>query len=142
MRKELAAIDPLARATAPYGGGIYAPEHTGRTYDELLHRAEVLLGRGESVVLDASWSHATAREHADKIAERTHSDLVALRCDAPASVTEHRIKSRTGSMSDADPAIATAMAADMAPWPEATTIHTTGRQANALADAMCALRAG
>jgi uncharacterized protein len=136
VRKELAGIDPLAHAAAPYRGGIYATEHTARTYDELLRRAEQLLGRGESVVLDASWTQPAARKQAQTVAKRTHSQLVPLRCDAPAELAERRIRSRTGSMSDADAAIAAAMAADTTPWPDATTIDTTGEPAAALAQAM------
>lgn len=142
VRKELAGLDPARHAAAPYRAGIYTREHTARTYSELLWRAEESLGRGESVVLDASWSAAGERASAREVALRTHSALVALRCAAPAEVTDARLRTRTGSLSDADPVIAHAMAADMAPWPEATVVDTSGAPEAALAAAIRALQDG
>jgi hypothetical protein len=152
LRKELAGLDPVRHAAAPYRSGIYTPEHTERTYAELLRRAGELLSRGESVVLDASWSAASERDLARKVAERTYSTLVPLRCTAPVDVADTRLRTRTGSLagygpakrraergnptlSDADPAIAHAMAADAAPWPEATDIDTSGTPEAALTEA-------
>jgi len=40
VRKELAGLDPVTPAAAGFGQGLYAPEMTGRTYRELLDRAE------------------------------------------------------------------------------------------------------
>ena len=68
VRKELAGIDPESRATADYRAGIYSPDHTDELYAELLHRAEELLGRGESVVLDASWTSSVHRGRATEVA--------------------------------------------------------------------------
>lgn len=136
VRKELVGLDPVRHEVAPYRAGIYTPEHTERTYAELLRRAEELLGRGESVVLDASWSAAEGRDRAQEVAFRTHSALVPLRCDAPALVTDARLRTRTGSLSDADPTIAHAMAEDMTPWPEATVVDTSGDPTTALAEGL------
>ena len=142
VRKELAGLDPTLHAPAPYRSGIYSPEHTERTYTELLSRAGELLARGESVVLDASWSAAAERDLAGKLAARTCSTLVPLRCTAPAAVTDGRLRTRTGSLSDADPAIAHAMAADEEPWPEASDVDTAGTPEAALAEASRIARTG
>lgn len=136
LRKELAGLDPAEHAAAPYRAGIYSPEHTSRVYDELLRRAEELLARGESVVLDASWSAEHERGLAVRVAERTHSTLVPLRCAVPADVAEARLLARTGSLSDATPAVARAMAAEAAPWPAAHTIDTSGDPAASLVAAL------
>lgn len=140
LRKELADLDPVRHAPAAYRSGIYTPEHTERTYAELLRRAEELLSRGESVVLDASWSAAEARDLASKVAERSHSTLSLLHCTVPATIAEARLRARTGSLSDADPAIAHAMAVDAAPWPEAEDVDTSGSPAAALAQALRIVR--
>lgn len=126
LRKELAGRTPGDSAAASYLDGIYTPAHTERVYRELLNRAANLLAVGESVVLDASWTSAVHRAAARAVAGRTRSHLVELRCDAPAELTSARLRTRTGSISDADPAIAVAMAARMDPWPEATAVPTTG----------------
>src|SRR5690606_19188507 len=64
LRKELSGIAPETPAAAPYGEGIYGAEWTERTYRELLARAERLLGHGESVVIDASWTRDAHRRAA------------------------------------------------------------------------------
>ncbi|MFI7680433.1 AAA family ATPase [Actinophytocola sp. NPDC049390] len=140
VRKELAGIDPAWHAPAPYRSGIYSPEHTERTYAELLRRAGELLARGEQVVLDASWSAAAARDLARELAERTRSTFVPLRCIAPVTVTDDRLRTRTGSMSDADPEIAHAMAADEELWPEARDLNTSGSPDAAVTEAMRIVR--
>ena len=106
VRKEMAGVSPDESAAASYQEGIYSPDHTDKTYEELLRRAETLLIRGESVVLDASWLSTRHRLWAGQVAARTHSRMVGLRCGVPPGVAEARLRARTGSISDADPAIA------------------------------------
>jgi aminoglycoside phosphotransferase family enzyme/predicted kinase len=141
IRKELAGLAPTTPADAPFGEGIYTPAGTERTYDTLLDRATVALGLGESVVLDASWTHEPWRAAARAIAERTRSELVELRCSAPTAVAAkrmHRRQAAHNDPSDATPAIAATMAASMPPWPTATTIDTSGAPDTSLS---CAVRA-
>jgi uncharacterized protein len=124
VRKELAGIDPEQDAAAPYQQGIYTPEWTERTYTEMLARAERLLGLGESVVLDASWTDPTWRSAAADVAVRTHSDLTAIRCAAPPEVAAARLHGRPG-ISDAGEEIAAAMRAETSEWPGAIAVDTT-----------------
>jgi uncharacterized protein len=129
IRKELAGIDPETPAPAELGGGIYDAEHTARTYAEMLRRARLLLGLGESVVLDASWGSADARAAAHAVADATSSDVREICCSAPQGVALHRIASRRHSqhvVSDADEAVAVALSQERAPWAGASTLDTTG----------------
>jgi uncharacterized protein len=64
IRKELARVRADHLAPAPFDVGIYDRSTTAATYRETLWRGEVALGRGESVVLDASWSAAGWRRAA------------------------------------------------------------------------------
>ncbi|MBV2364154.1 bifunctional aminoglycoside phosphotransferase/ATP-binding protein [Streptomonospora nanhaiensis] len=127
LRKETAGIAPTASAAAAYRSGLYAPEATDRVYADLLGRARRLLGLGESVVLDASWSSAAHRAAARALAAETAADLVELRCTADDDVVTSRIaeRARTGSESDADVAVARAMAAAFDPWPQAHRVDTS-----------------
>jgi uncharacterized protein len=125
VRKELAGIDPAARAGAAFGEGIYSPERTDELYAELQRRAEQLLARGESVLLDASWTSARHRAGAVEVARRTSSELLQLQCRVGAETAGRRIKCRVGSASDAGLPVATAMATVADPWPEATPIDTS-----------------
>ncbi|MGW3354364.1 bifunctional aminoglycoside phosphotransferase/ATP-binding protein [Streptomyces bungoensis] len=140
MRKELAGLPPEQSAAAGYGEGLYTPEWTARTYTALLDRAAALLSLGESVVLDATWSHARAREAALRVADRTSADLVALHCHVPREVSEARLGTRGPGISDAGPAVADAMAAAEPPWPEAVAVDTSGPLRSAVDRALAAVR--
>ncbi|GAA3507626.1 hypothetical protein FHR32_007402 [Streptosporangium album] len=139
IRKELFGISPEQHASAPFGEGIYDREHTERAYAEMLLRAEMLLHLGEPVILDASWIDAGHRTAAERVARRTSSDLAALRCTALPQVAAERLARRTGAISDADQAIATAMAAMAAPWPDAIEIDTSPTTEQAVERALTAI---
>ncbi|MFD7611626.1 AAA family ATPase [Streptomyces sp. NPDC059828] len=140
VRKELAGIPADESAAAGYGEGLYAPEWTAKTYAALLDRASALLSTGESVVLDATWSDARQREAALRMAERVSADLVALHCRVPGDVAAARLDTRAPGASDADLAVATAMAANEPPWAEAVTIDTSGSLDSAVVQALSAVR--
>ncbi|MFI5797866.1 AAA family ATPase [Streptomyces sp. NPDC051677] len=140
LRKELAGIPPERSAAAAYGEGLYTAEWTARTYAALLDRAAALLASGESVVLDATWSSTEQRVAARRVAERTSADLVALHCQAPGEVSAARLSTRAPGPSDADLAVATAMAAEEPPWPEAVAVDTSGPLESAVSRALAAVR--
>ncbi|MFI6494443.1 AAA family ATPase [Streptomyces sp. NPDC050564] len=140
LRKELAGIPAEESAAAGYGEGLYTPEWTAKTYAALLERASALLSAGESVVLDATWSHAGQREAAQRTAERTSADLVALHCQVPDDVSAARLNTRGPGASDAHVDVATAMAAAEPPWAEAVTVDTSGPLEAAVVQALAAVR--
>ncbi len=143
VRKELAGLDVETDAAAGYQQDLYSREHTDQTYAALADRAEMVLAHGESVVLDASWTHAQHRDVATRAAARTSSELVALQCSAPDEVAAERMRGRTGAAaSDADDDIAAAMAADADPWPQAATISTAGSSEDAVRQALSWLDPG
>ncbi|MEO3784356.1 AAA family ATPase [Actinocorallia sp. B10E7] len=129
-RKELSGLAAEQSARAPFGQGIYDARTTKETYARLLDRAGKLLGMGESVILDASWTDAVFRDEAAALAGRTHTDLVALECRVPAEVAAARLRARRGGPSDADVRVAEAMAAEAVPWSGATAVDT-GRPVDA-----------
>ncbi|MFF4486527.1 AAA family ATPase [Streptomyces sp. NPDC001544] len=140
LRKELAGIPAEQSAAAGYGEGLYTPEWTDRTYAALLERAAALLSCGESVVLDATWSDASRRAAALRVAERTGADLLALHCHVPGDVSAARLDTRGPGVSDAGPGIAAAMAATEPPWPEAVPVDTSGPLESAVTRALAAVR--
>ncbi|SFI77546.1 hypothetical protein SAMN05421835_101745 [Amycolatopsis sacchari] len=139
VRKELAGLPAEQSAAAEYERGIYSPEHTKRTYDELVRRAERLLAMGETVVLDASWNSAEHRAVAAALGTRTHSRLKPLRCWAPEATTSTRLASRKGGISDATPRIARHMATHVHPWPDAHVVFTAGTERDSLTQALAYL---
>lgn len=140
LRKELAGLAPDTPAAAQYQQGIYDPGWTERTYDELLARAEALLQRGETVILDASWTHANHRDAANEVANRTHTTLVALQCEAATEIAVARLRQRAPTISDADERIAAAIAAHTDPWPQATAIRTDDTPDRSLQQAIALVR--
>ncbi|GAB2794634.1 bifunctional aminoglycoside phosphotransferase/ATP-binding protein [Amycolatopsis magusensis] len=136
VRKELSGLGAEETAAAPYGEGIYDQKHTARTYTELLRRAETLLSLGETVVLDASWTDATRRRSAARIAARTNSRLVPLQCWAPVTTAAARLATRESKLSDATPVVAERMAEQSDAWPDARTVLTAGKPADSVTQAL------
>ncbi|MGW5004548.1 bifunctional aminoglycoside phosphotransferase/ATP-binding protein [Streptomyces parvulus] len=140
LRKEMAGLSPQETAAAEYGEGVYTPEWTARTYAALLDRAGALLARGESVVLDATWTDSAQREAARRTADQADADLVALHCHVPGDMAAARLTTRTPGASDADLRVADAMAAREEPWSEAIDVDTSGSLGSAVAQALAAVR--
>lgn len=111
-------------------------------YTTLLERARRALELGEPIVLDASWSDAGWRQVAAEVARATSSDLVELRCTAPAAVAAERMGRRRaggGGPSDATPEVAAAMSASADPWPAAVPLDSSGGPEATLEAALAAL---
>ena len=145
IRKELAQLDPRRSAAAAFGEGIYTDEHTRGAYAELLRQARTLVGLGESVVLDASWSAAEHRDAARMLARETSTDLVEVRCVATPELVQQRLALRRAQrhlagnhLSDADAAVAAMMADRFAPWPESVLVDTA-EEPEALAARLAAI---
>jgi hypothetical protein len=142
VRKDLAGLGHTDRADAGYEQGIYSPAGTQRTYQELLRRARVLLERGESVVLDASWTSEAARAEAASTARETTSELHELRCVVPDDLAARRLAARAAvgrDPSDATPEVARRMRSAFPGWPSATAIDTAASPGEAVTAAMAAM---
>lgn len=95
VRKELAGRDPQSRQQASFNDGIYAPEFTRRTYDELIRRVEQALPEAMTrcVVLDASYQ---SRQERDRIRARLGGKcrLIFIHCVCPEEVIKQRLAYR------------------------------------------------
>ncbi|WP_377274533.1 AAA family ATPase [Peterkaempfera sp. SMS 1(5)a] len=136
------AAPPGHHAPAPFEQGLYPAEWTGRTYDTLLTRAAALLDMGESVVLDATWTAAEHRRAARLTAQRCTADLAEVHCEVPPELAAARLVTRDDTLSDADSAVADALAvrARSEPWSEATVVDTSGTLERAASRAVAAVR--
>lgn len=138
VRRDLFADQRTRDPDPGFGRGRYSEESTDRVYGELLARAGEALSRGESVVLDASWTDGGRRGRAAVTAAAHLADLVPIHCTAPPDVTERRLRERAvanpGHDSEATPDVAAAMARRADPWPDAARIDTS-RQLQAAAAA-------
>lgn len=142
LRKELVGAGGDGSTAADYRTGAYADEVTEATYAGLLDRARVLLARGESVILDASWVELGHRQAARALAAELGAEVTELRCTCPTDLAAARMRARAAAgdhESDADEDIAAAMAADADPWPEAVPIDTGGPGPDAVVTALAAV---
>jgi uncharacterized protein len=142
VRKELVGMPATESLPAGFGEGAYDAPTTAATYDELIHRAEVLVERGESTVLDASWSSDVRRAQVRELARVTSSELVELVCEVEPEVAAQRITRRRhqgADASDATPEIARAMAEHFDPWPGAQRIDTGRELETCVAEAMAGI---
>jgi predicted kinase len=98
VRKELAgAASVSGRGEAP-NQGIYTPEFSRRTYDELLQRAAAPLAAGQSVLLDASYQSRAERDRVRNWAAGLNVPVYFVQCICP----EEEVKRRLG-LRAADP---------------------------------------
>ena len=112
---------------AAYGEALYTTTMTEATYDTLFARARQLLARGESAILDASFSNERWRAAASALAGESAADLAELRCVLPTDVASTRLLNRAAAgddASDATPLVAAAMALEFDEWPNAMTVGT------------------
>ncbi|HSF33358.1 MAG TPA: AAA family ATPase [Candidatus Tectomicrobia bacterium] len=94
MRKELAGLQPMTPSPDAYGQGLYSAERTEATYARLLQRAECLLARGQSVLLDASFQRSHHRAQAMQIAARLGAEFYLLECWCPEEELRRRLEAR------------------------------------------------
>lgn len=142
LRKDLLGVAHDDHRIAQTDQGIYQPEITLRTYAELLREAGELLDRGESVVLDASWTVAEHRAQAADLAADHGASLVELECALDPAVARERIARRLASpfaVSDATPEVADALRGRRDPWPTAVRIDTLTPPTEVAAEAAAAV---
>ncbi len=130
LRKQRAGLDVVEPGPVGGVGGLYRSSVTDATYSELLDEARSCLGRGLSVVLDATFRDPRWRARARTVAATTVADLDEVRCTAPPDVVAARVAGRAGepgNVSDATDKVAFEIAASEPPWPSATSLDTSRR---------------
>ncbi|QJA06761.1 AAA family ATPase [Thermosulfurimonas marina] len=104
VRKELAGLSPTEHRYEPFESGLYSPEMTERTYEELLRRAARDLSAGWDVILDATYRSRAHRQALLELARRLEVPVLFVLCEAPEEVVRERLARRSreeGEPSDA-----------------------------------------
>lgn len=102
VRKQLAEIS--GPASGAYGEGIYAPEWTRQTYEELLRIGGETVASGRPVILDASFLDHAWRVRATTLGQNLGVPVFVVETVADPEIAEWRILARAergGSASDA-----------------------------------------
>lgn len=102
-RKALAGLTPETSAATDYGEGLYTSEWNDRTYTKLLDEAVAGLGRGERVIVDASFREEERRAEFLRAADALRVPGVVLLLEAPETRVRQRLVTRPRGPSDADP---------------------------------------
>jgi aminoglycoside phosphotransferase family enzyme/predicted kinase len=104
VRKELAGVTPETSQQAAYGMGLYSAAMTQQTYEALADLARQALKRGDSVILDASFTRRAERQCMASIAQEMKAQCCVLECWAPEAALRARLRERarsSASISDA-----------------------------------------
>ena len=103
LRKELTGMEPYERKYEDYDSGIYAPEITETTYEELIGRGIEIVNTGAPALIDASFSKRKWREHV-RTSSKYGIPVYFIQTLAPESVIRERLLKRElegASVSDA-----------------------------------------
>lgn len=92
-RKRLAGLAPLDDSRR-HGLDLYTPEHTARTFDVLLQRAEAALHAGWPVVVDAAFLRVAERARFAALAARLGLPWRVLDCQRPEAERARRLVQR------------------------------------------------
>jgi aminoglycoside phosphotransferase family enzyme/predicted kinase len=96
-RKHLGGIGAEQRG----GPQLYSEEMTGRTYDEVLRRAALVLESGRGVLLDATFHDPQARAAARDLARRQGRAFLMIELEADDQLLRRRLRERPPGLSDA-----------------------------------------
>jgi aminoglycoside phosphotransferase family enzyme/predicted kinase len=97
-RKALAGVP----ATQPAPAAAYAPAFTARTFAELFRRADVVLGSGRGVILDATFRERDLRLRARQLARRHQRPFRFVEAICDDSTLRHRLRARAAAVAVSD----------------------------------------
>ncbi len=97
-RKKLAGLDPSQPQVEPIDFGIYSPQMTARTYDEMLRQARDFLRRRKPVILDASYLRRQQRRDAKALAQEAGVPFLAVECVVDGELVRERLKQRRSAV--------------------------------------------
>ena len=95
IRKELAGIHQSEHRYEDFGIGLYTEEMTQKTYKGMYERAKEILKKGDSCILDATFSKKTQREGAYEIAKELNTPYLTIECICPEEIVTKRMEERS-----------------------------------------------
>lgn len=148
IRKKLANPAADSRRPDAFNEGLYAPSMTAHTYAEMLRRAEQLLCRGKTVIIDASFASQADRLSFLALAERLAipARLLHLHCDKATTLARLDRRQAEGlDVSDGRRELFEAQAAVFDPFsggPELIPIDSSAAVDYNVQDVICQLMTG
>jgi predicted kinase len=133
IRKRLAGVPALTRLEA----GAYSSSMSDRVYATMASEAASVLGRGQSVVVDAVFARPAERQAIERTAADAHVPLIGVWLDAPEATLIERVQSRRDDASDAGAEVVRMQrAGETGPieWPRIDASPESGEIARQVAD--------
>lgn len=116
VRRHLAGL-PLDRRSSDFPEvDLYSQAMTQKTYDQLLTYAELLLKKGQTVILDAKYDRYALRQPAIELANRLGVPLEIHYCSAPPEELYRRLSDRQGDIAEATPSLLASQMAAFEPF--------------------------
>lgn len=101
-RKQLAGVGVTVPLHDEAFRGAYSNDRTDACYAEVLRRAEVVLGSGRPVVVEASFRRRSDRDAARALAQRLNVPFTFIECCVDADTCRARLRKRATSTSISD----------------------------------------
>jgi aminoglycoside phosphotransferase family enzyme/predicted kinase len=95
VRKQISGIGEDTRVYVPYNEGLYSPEMSRWTYEEVCRRAENLLEAGFSVAVDGAFKKQRDRTPVIDLARRTGAKLIFIQTTCEPSTQTQRLQKRS-----------------------------------------------
>lgn len=93
-RKELFHILPATSGATNYGDGIYTENATALTYGKMLLQVQEMVEKGDSVILDATYSRKTHRSELVRLARDMDVNLMFIHCWTRLETLRQRLQER------------------------------------------------
>jgi len=100
LRKELAQVPPLEHRFEEFHQGVYSPEFSRKTYQNLFERARNHLESEKSLILDASFNKQADRQTALDLARETQADFLFIECQCSDEEIKKRLAYRAREKSE------------------------------------------
>jgi len=103
VRKQFLGVPPVAPRVLPFESGIYSKEASSLTYGKLIMLAQEVIDRGESIILDATFSRRHQRDEVIRLARDMDANIIFIECAASYEILKKRLADRekTVCISDA-----------------------------------------
>ncbi|MGF3555244.1 MAG: AAA family ATPase, partial [Thermoplasmatota archaeon] len=102
IRKELEGIDKYERHYDAYNTGLYSPDKMRYTYEKAIEKADVLLSKGQNVIMDATFKTKKLRELALNVANSNNAIFLILFCNTPEKYIKKYLDERVKKKSISD----------------------------------------
>ena len=101
-RKKLAGLTPADATEADINSGLYSPEITDKTYNAMINEARLILAKGDSVILDATFLRRADREKALTMSRQYDAEFMIIECRLAEDLVQERLEKRKNETTASD----------------------------------------